>query len=82
MGSRVCWEKTHSKVLHLVGDLVQHFVLAHAVLVVVAPEADHDEAVFLAEDGLVDVPACSKMRENDGTHGRTRDSQPRSSRKM
>ena len=59
---------TYGEVLDLVGNLVEDLVLAHAVGVVVAAEADDDEAVFLAEDRLVDVPAGAEMRENDGTH--------------
>lgn len=35
------------KVAHLVGDLVQHLVLPHAVRVPVSAEADDDEAVLL-----------------------------------
>lgn len=59
---------TYSEVLHLVGNLVEHLVLAHAVGVVVAAEADDDEAVFFAEDRLVDVPAGAEMGKDDGTH--------------
>ena len=61
---------TYGEVLHLVGNLVEHLVLAHAVGVVVAAEADDNEAVFFAEDRLIDVPAGAEMREDDGTHGR------------
>lgn len=64
----VAKEGTYSEVLNFVSNFVEYFVLAHAVWVMVAAEADHHEAVFFAEDGLVDVPACSKMRENDGAH--------------
>ena len=45
------------KGLDLVGDFVEDLVLAHAVVVKVAAEADHDEALLFAEDGLVYVPA-------------------------
>lgn len=45
------------KVLDLLGDLVEDLVLAHAVWVVVAAEADHDKALVFGEDCLVDVPA-------------------------
>lgn len=30
--------------------------------------ATHHEALFLAEDGLVDVPAGVEMGDDDGTH--------------
>ena len=59
-----------AEVLNSVGDLVQDFVLLHAVWVRVAPEADEDEAVFFAEDRLVDVPACTEVGEDYGAHGR------------
>lgn len=35
------------EVADLVGDLVEDFVLAHTIWIPVAPEADHDETVFL-----------------------------------
>jgi hypothetical protein len=57
------------EVLDAVRDLVEHFVLAHAVWVPVAPEADYDEAVFFGHDGLVDVPAGDEVGDYDGTHG-------------
>ena len=63
-----CIEVTYSKVLDFIGDLVEDFVLPHAVWIVVATEANDDQAVLLAEDGLVDVPSCSEMWEYDGTH--------------
>lgn len=55
--------------LKLVGNLVEDFVLAHAVGVPVAAEADDDEALFFGEDGLVDVPAGGEMGDCDGAHG-------------
>ena len=45
------------EVLDAVGDAVEDFVLAHAVGVPVATEANDDKALFLGHDGLVDVPA-------------------------
>jgi hypothetical protein len=57
------------EVLDAVGDLVQDFVLAHAVRVPVAPEADHHQAVFFGHDGLVDVPAGDEVGDYDGAHG-------------
>jgi hypothetical protein len=39
------------------------------VAIVIAPEADHDEAFFLGEDGLVNMPGRSKVRQYDRTHG-------------
>ena len=57
------------EVLDSVGDLVEDFVLAHAVLVRVPAEANDDEAVFFREDRLVDVPASAQVGEDDGAHG-------------
>ncbi len=57
------------EVLDAVGDLVEHFVLAHAVGVPVAPEADYHEAVFFGHDCLVDVPAGDEVGDDDGAHG-------------
>lgn len=37
-------------------------------VVVGVAEADDDEAVVFAEDGLVDVPACDEVGEEDGAH--------------
>lgn len=56
------------EVLDSVGDLVKDFVLFHAVWIVVATEADHDEPFIFVHDCLVDVPSCAEMGENDGTH--------------
>ena len=60
----------YGEVLDAVGDLVEHFILAHAVGVPVAAEADDDEAVFFGHDGLVDVPAGDQVGDHDGAHGR------------
>lgn len=49
------------EVLDALGDFVEDFVLAHAVWVVVAAKADHDEALVFGEDRLVDVPAGVEM---------------------
>jgi len=57
-----------AEVFNPVGDLVEDFVLLHAVGVRVAPEADEDEAVFFAEDRLVDVPACAEVGKDYGAH--------------
>ena len=62
-------EVDDGEVLDALGDAVEHFVLAHAVGVPVAAEADDDEPVFFGHDGLVDVPAGGEMGEDDGTHG-------------
>jgi hypothetical protein len=56
------------KVLDAVGDLVEDFVLPHAVWVPVAAEADYDQAVFFGHDGLVDVPAGDEVGDYDGAH--------------
>lgn len=47
---------------------VEDFVLAHTVRVPVTTESNHDEALFFGHNGLVDVPSCDEMREDDGTH--------------
>jgi hypothetical protein len=57
------------EVLDTVGDFVQDFVLRHAVGVRVPAEADYDEPVFFGENGLVDMPACAEVGEDDGAHG-------------
>lgn len=54
-----------AEVLDAVRDLVENFVLRHAVRVRVAAKADEHETVFFAEDRLVDVPACAEVREDD-----------------
>ena len=59
----------HSEIFHSVGDAVEHFVLAHAVGVPVAAEADYDQSLFFGHDGLVDVPAGYEVGEDDGAHG-------------
>lgn len=43
--------------LDLVGDLVEDFVLGHAVAVVVAAESYDYDAFFFGEDGLINVPS-------------------------
>jgi hypothetical protein len=40
----------------------------HAVGIRIAAEAHDDEASFLANDGLVDVPGCGEVGEEDGAH--------------
>jgi hypothetical protein len=57
------------EVLDAVGDFVEDFVLAHAVWVPVAAEADYHQAVFFGHDGLVDVPAGDEVGDYDGAHG-------------
>jgi len=58
-----------AEVLDPVGDLVENFVLLHAVGVRVAAEADEDQAVLFTEDRLVDVPACAEVGKDYGAHG-------------
>jgi hypothetical protein len=53
-----------SKVLDLVGDAVEDFILFHALLVPVTAEADDDEAVVFGHDGLVNVPASVEVWEH------------------
>ena len=55
--------------LELVCDFVENFILAHAIWVPVAAEADDDEALFFRENGLVDVPAGDEVGDCDGAHG-------------
>lgn len=56
------------KVPDAIRDFVEHFILAHAVRVRIAPESDHDQAVFFRHDCLVHVPCGWEMRNDDGTH--------------
>ena len=56
------------EILHAVGDPVEDFILPHTVCIPVAAEADHDETLFFAHDGLVDVPAGHEVGEDDGAH--------------
>lgn len=37
--------------------------------IVITPEADHNEAFFLGENCLVNMPGRSKVRQYDRTHG-------------
>lgn len=59
----------NAEVLDALGDLVEDLILPHAVGVPVAAEADADQTLLLAEDGLVDMPAGGQMGKDDGTHG-------------
>ena len=54
------------EVLDLVRDGVEGLIHRHALAVPVVPEADHDDAVFLGLDRLVDMPARGKVREEVG----------------
>jgi hypothetical protein len=55
-----------SKVLDTVGDLIENFILSHAIRIPIATETDDNQALFFAHNSLVDVPASDKMREYDG----------------
>jgi len=57
------------KVLHAVRDLVQNLILPHAVRIVIPSEPNDHKTLLLAHDGLVHVPSCAKMGQNDGAHG-------------
>lgn len=57
------------KVLYLLSDLVEHFILAHACFIVVSSEADDHETFIFGEYSLVDVPAGLEVRKYNGTHG-------------
>jgi hypothetical protein len=56
------------KVFDSIGDLIENFVLAHAVRVPVTAEPDYHEAFVFGEDGLVDVPGSDEMGDDDGPH--------------
>ena len=45
-----------------------YFSHPHAVGIRVPAEEDHNEALLLAEDGLVDVPATPEVRQKDRPH--------------
>lgn len=62
-------EVNYGKVLDTVGNLVEYFVLTHAVWIPIATEADDDQSVLLGHNGLVDVPCGGQMGNDDGTHG-------------
>lgn len=52
------------------GELtVEDFILAHAIRIPIATEADDDQSLVLGHNRLVDVPAGDKMGKYDGTHG-------------
>jgi hypothetical protein len=59
---------TYREILDLVRNLIHDLVLSHTIGIMIAPKADNDQSILLAENGLVDVPACAQMRKNDGTH--------------
>jgi hypothetical protein len=58
----------YGKVLDLVSDARKNVVLLYAVLVAISAKPDHDEALGLGKDGLVDVPRGGKVRQEDGAH--------------
>jgi hypothetical protein len=51
------------------GNLVEDFILSHTIPIRVSTKANYDQAVFLGEDGLVDMPACSQVGKDCGAHG-------------
>ena len=51
----------HSKVLHLLRDLVQGLVHLHALWVPVVAEADDHHPLSFVQDGLVHLPAVGEM---------------------
>ena len=59
-------EVDDGEVLDLVRDGVERLVHRHALAVPVVPEADHDDAVLLGLDRLVDVPAGGEVRKEVG----------------
>lgn len=56
------------EVLHAIGDAIEDFILSHAFGIPVTTKANDNEAFLFGHDGLVDVPTCDKMREDDGAH--------------
>ena len=52
-----------SKILHVLRNAAQHFVHLHARRVVVMAKAEHDHAVALVQDRLVDGPAALEVRQ-------------------
>ena len=58
-----------SEVLDPIGDLVENFILSHAIWIPVTTKTDHNKALVFGEDGLVDVPGGDQMGNNDRTHG-------------
>jgi hypothetical protein len=61
-------EVDDGEVLDALSDAVEDFVLSHAVRVAVSSKADDHEALFLGENGLVDMPAGAEMREDNRAH--------------
>lgn len=59
----------YSEVLDAVGDLVENFILFHAIRIPVAPESDDHKPVFFSHDSLVDMPASDQMRYHNRSHG-------------
>lgn len=66
---------TYSKVLHFIRDLVQDFILSHAVRVVIAAKSNDHEPVFFAQNRLVDMPAGPQVWKYNGTHSPNSDSE-------
>ena len=60
-------EVDDGEVLHLIGDAIEHLVLAHAVGAPVSAEPDDYQPFIFAENGLVDVPAGLEMGKHE-TH--------------
>lgn len=58
----------HSKVLDPISDLVEHFVLAHTIWLIVSSKSDDHESLFLIHYGLVNMPSCSQVGQDNGTH--------------
>ena len=47
---------------------VKNFVHSHTVGVPIAAKTDYNKALFFGHYGLINMPACDKMRENDRAH--------------
>lgn len=56
-------EITH--VLDLVRNLIENFVLSHALLIVIASEAYDYEATFFAQDGFRNISNCRNCSYHD-----------------
>jgi len=56
------------EVFYAICDLVEYLILAHTFRVVITSESNDYEALFFTKDGLVNVPASSQVRKDNGAH--------------
>jgi len=57
-----------TEILDSVGNLVEDFILLHAVGIMVTAKSDDHKTLVLGHYRLVDMPSGDKVRNNDGTH--------------